>query len=64
MAVAAERGAQLAVDQPVEQRVLERSAADPHRRLSWAWLHSIAVFAAISKIRPLPSLRAFCSAVL
>jgi hypothetical protein len=32
--------------------------------LSWAWLHSIAVFAAISKIRPLPSLRAFCSAVL
>ena len=31
---------------------------------SVAWLNSMAVWAAMSKMRPLPSLRAFCSAVL
>ena len=45
-AVAAERGAQLAVDQPVEQRVLGPQQQARRRRESCAWLYSIAVLTA------------------
>ena len=63
--LAAERGPQLAVDQPVEQCVLgpqaERGTAPGP---SSARLYAIAAAAARPKMAPFPSLAAFCSAVL
>ena len=64
-AVAAERRPQLAVDQPVEQRVLQRAAA--RRRpapVRSPRSSAIATASARSKIAPLPSACARCLAVL
>ena len=63
-AAAAERGAQLAVDQLVEQRVLGLAAARPGPPVSCARDQSMATWAALSKILPLPSASALPLAVL
>ena len=63
-AAAAEGGAQLAVDQLVEQRVLGLAARGPAPPVSWARDQSMATWAALSKILPLPSASALALAVL
>ena len=63
MHAAAEGGAQLAVDQLVEQGVLGLRAR-PAPPVSWARDQSMATWAALSKILPLPSASALALAPL